>query len=181
MRVTTNLIFDQNFRAMSNSQSQLADIQTQMASGKKLLRPSDDPVGASQVIRLTEEIDKIAQYKRNNDLVINALELQETTLRSINDVADKARVLTVQSGNGILSSADKEAVGAEIEQLRNQVVDLMNTQNASGEYIFAGYQSASQAFEFNGTVNENAVTFVSATCKYNIKSFINFLFCFRSF
>ena len=160
MRVTTNLTFDQNFRAMSNSQFQLAEIQTQMASGKKLLRPSDDPVGASQVIRLTEEIDKIAQYKRNNDLVVNALELQETTLRSINDVADKARVLTVQAGNGILSTADKQAVGAEIEQLRNQLVDLMNTQNASGEYIFSGYQSASQAFEFNGAASDNAITFV---------------------
>ena len=160
MRVTTNLIFDQNLRAMNSSQAQLSDIQTQLASGKKLLRPSDDPVGASQVIRLTEEIDKITQYQRNNDLVTNALELQETTLRTINDVADRARVLTVQSGNGILSSADKQAVGAEIEQLRNQVVDLMNTQNASGEYIFSGYQSASQAFSFNGGAADNAIEFV---------------------
>lgn len=160
MRITTNLIFDQNFRAINNSQSELSDIQTQLASGKKLLRPSDDPVGASQVIRLSEEINKITQYKRNNDLVTNALELQETTLRGINDVANRARVLTVQSGNGILSSADKQAVGAEIEQLRNQVIDLMNTQNASGEYIFSGYQSASQAFEFNPADTTNPIAFV---------------------
>lgn len=160
MRVTTNLIFDKNYRAINNSQGQLSDIQTQLASGKKLLRPSDDPVGATQVIRLTEEIDKINQYKRNNDLVTNALEIQETSLRSINDVVNRARVLTVQSGNGILSSADKQALGAEIEQLRNQVIDLMNTQNASGEYIFSGYQSASQAFEFNPTATDNHIQFV---------------------
>ncbi len=160
MRVTTNLMFDRNYRAINDSQGQLSDIQTQLASGKKLLRPSDDPVGASQVIRLTEELDKITQYNRNNDLVTNALELQETTLRSINDVANRARVLTVQAGNGILSDADKQAVGAEIEQLRNQVIDLMNTQNASGEYIFSGYQSASQAFEFNPGASENQIRFV---------------------
>ena len=116
MRVTTNLIFDKNFRSINTSQGQLSDLQTQLASGKKLLRPSDDPVGASQVIRLTEELDKIDQYKRNNALVTNALELQETSLRSLNDVANRARVLTVQAGNGILSASDKEALGAEIEQ-----------------------------------------------------------------
>lgn len=160
MRVTTNLIFDRNFRSINQSQGQLSDIQTQLASGKKLLRPSDDPVGASQVIRLTEEVDKIKQYQRNIDLATNALELQETTLRSINDVANRARVLTVQAGNGILSQADKQAIGAEIEQLRNQVIDLMNTQNASGEYIFAGYQSSTQAFEFNPTASDNHIRFV---------------------
>jgi flagellar hook-associated protein 3 FlgL len=160
MRVTTNLIFDKNYRSINNSQGQLSDIQTQLASGKKLLRPSDDPVGASQVIRLTEEIDKISQYKRNNDLVTNALELQETSLRSINDVVNRARVLTVQSGNGILSAPDKQALGAEIEQLRNQVIDLMNTRNASGEYIFSGFQSSSQAFEFNPTAADNHIEFV---------------------
>lgn len=160
MRITTNLIFDKNFRAINNSQAQLSDIQTQLASGKKLLRPSDDPVGASQVIRLTEDLDKITQYKRNNDLATNALELQETSLRSINGIVDKARVLTVQSGNGILSAADKEALGAEIEQLRNQVIDLMNTQNSSGEYIFSGYQSSNQAFEFNPAAQNNPIKFV---------------------
>lgn len=160
MRVTTNLIFNQNLRAINSSQGNLSDIQTQLASGKKLLRPSDDPVGASQVIRLTEEIDKITQFQRNNDLVTNALELQETTLRSMNDVVNRARVLTVQSGNGILSAPDKKALGAEIEQLRNQLVDLMNSQNASGEYIFSGYQSGQQAFEFNPSASDKRISFI---------------------
>ncbi len=160
MRVTTNLIFDKNFRAINDSQGKLSDIQTQLASGKRLLRPSDDPVGASQVIRLTEELDKITQYNRNNDLVTNALELQETSLRSITDVVNRARALTVRSGNGILSHADKQAIGAEIEQLRNQVIDHMNTQNASGDYIFSGYQSHTQAFEFNPSATDNHIKFV---------------------
>ncbi|MDT0582796.1 MULTISPECIES: flagellar hook-associated protein FlgL [Alteromonadaceae] len=159
MRVTTNLIYNQNLRNIDANQGNLVDIQQQLASGKKLLRPSDDPVGAAQVIRLTEELDKITQYNRNNDLTTNALELQETALRSINDVVNRARVLTVQSGNGILASEDRKAIGAEIEQIRNQVLDLMNTRNASGEYIFAGYQSSSQAFEFNPSASGNKVSF----------------------
>jgi flagellar hook-associated protein 3 FlgL len=160
MRITTNLIYSQNLRSIDTNQGNLVDIQQQLASGKKLLRPSDDPVGAAQVIRLTEELDKITQYQRNNDLTTNALEQQETALRSINDVVNRARVLTVQSGNGILAKEDRKAIGAEIEQIRNQVLDLMNTRNASGEYIFAGYQSSSQAFEFNPSASGNKVSFL---------------------
>lgn len=160
MRVTTNLIFDQNMRAINTSQGQLSDIQSQLASGKKLLRPSDDPVGAAQVIRLTEELDKITQYSRNIDLVTSNLEIQETSLRSITDVMNRARVLTVQSGNGIFSQPDREAVAAELEQIRNQVLDLMNTQNASGDFIFAGYQSQKQAFAFNPSDANNPILFM---------------------
>lgn len=160
MRVTTNLIFDQNLRSINTSQGQLSDIQTQLASGKKLLRPSDDPVGASQVIRLTEELDKITQYQRNIDLANANLELQETSLRSINDVLNRARVLTLQSGNGIFAQSDREAVAAEIEQIRNQVVDLMNTKNASGDYVFSGFQSQKQAFEFNPADIDNPIKFM---------------------
>jgi len=160
MRITTNLIYNQNLRAIDTNQGQLSEIQQQLATGKKLLKPSDDPVGASQIIRITEELDKIEQYQRNNALVTNSLELQETALRSINDVVNRARVLVVQSGNGILGSEDRKAIGSEIEQIRDQVLDLMNSQNSSGEFIFAGYQSSKQAFEFNPSAPDKKVSFV---------------------
>jgi flagellar hook-associated protein 3 FlgL len=160
MRITTNLIYNQNLRSIDTNQGNLVDIQQQLATGKKLLRPSDDPVGAAQVIRLTEELDKITQYQRNNDLTSSALEQQETALRSINDVVNRARVLTVQSGNGILAGQDRKAIGAEIEQIRDQVLDLMNTRNASGDYVFSGYQSSNQAFEFNPSASGDKVSFL---------------------
>lgn len=159
MRITTNLIYDQNLRAVNENQGRLSDIQTQLATGKRLLRPSDDPVGAVQVIRLTEEIDKFAQYKRNISLAKNNLELQDTTLRSLNDVVNRARVLTIQASSGILTTADRSAIAEEIEQLRNQTIDLMNSQNYSGEYIFAGYQSAQVPFRFDPSNTDNPVTF----------------------
>lgn len=160
MRVTTNLTFDQNLRAINASKSQLSTTEQQLASGKRLLRPSDDPVGASQVIRLTEELDKITQYKRNIDLANSNLELQETSLRSINGIMNNARVLTLRSGNGIFSQPDREAIAAELEQIRNQVVDLMNTQNASGDFIFAGFQSQKQAFAFNPSNTAEPIKFM---------------------
>ena len=159
MRISTNQIFDLNIRSVIENQRGLTDTQQQLASGKKINKPSDDPVGAAQVVRLTEQLDKLTQYQRNNDLLTSSLEQQEAILRGINNSVNRARVLVIQSGAGYTTNADRNAIGAEIEQIRNEVLDLMNSQNAQGEYIFAGYQSQSQAFEFNPAATGNKITF----------------------
>lgn len=151
IRISTNQIYDRAIQSVLDNQGDLADIQQQLSSGKRLLRPSDDPVGAAQVIRLTEDLDRIDQFQRNNELLQNALEQEEAVLRSINDAVNRARVLVIQAGNGILDTVDRQAVSIEIGQIRDEVFGLMNTQNANGEYIFAGYQSQSPAFTFDPT------------------------------
>ncbi|WP_100655850.1 flagellar hook-associated protein FlgL [Alteromonas flava] len=160
MRISTNQIFDQNIRSVLDNQRGLTDTQQQLATGKRINKPSDDPVGAAQVVRLTEQLDKITQYQRNNDLLTSSLEQQEAVLRGINDSVNRARVLVIQSGAGYNTQADREAIASEIEQIRNEVLDLMNSQNANGEYIFAGFQSESQAFEFNPAATGNKIVFV---------------------
>jgi flagellar hook-associated protein 3 FlgL len=159
MRISTNQLYDRSIQAVLENQGDLSDIQQQLASGKKLLRPSDDPVGAAQVIRLTEEIDLINQYKKNSNLLTNSLEQEETVLSNINSAIDRARVLMIQSGNGIVSVDDRRAIAIEIEQIRDQVFDLMNSRNSTGEYIFAGYQSASPAFSYNASSSGNKYNF----------------------
>jgi len=159
MRISTGQLYDRSIQAVLNNQADLSDIQQQLSSGKKLLRPSDDPVGAAQVIRLTEEIDLITQYKKNNNLLTNSLEQEETVLSSVNNAVNRARVLMIQSGNGIFSAGDKKAISIEIGQIRDQVFGLMNSRNPSGEYIFAGFQSESPAFSFNASATGNKYNF----------------------
>ena len=149
MRISTGQLYDRSIQSVLDNQAELSDIQQQLASGKKLLRPSDDPVGAAQVIRLTEEIELINQYKKNSNLLVNSLEQEETVLKSVNTAIDRARVLMIQSGNGIVGTEDRKAIAIEISQIKDQVFDLMNSRNPAGEYIFAGFQSASPAFVFN--------------------------------
>jgi flagellar hook-associated protein 3 FlgL len=149
MRISTNQIYTQNLRSISANQSALSETQDQLSTGKKLTKPSDDPVGAAKLIRITEELDKITQYNRNTNLLKSSLEQQETVLSSIKDSANRARVLSVQAGNGIMKQDDKNAIASEMKQIRNEIFDLMNSQNSGGEYIFAGYQSQTQAFSYN--------------------------------
>jgi flagellar hook-associated protein 3 FlgL len=159
MRISTAQLYDRSIQSVLDNQGDLSDVQRQLASGKKLLRPSDDPVGAAQVIRLTEEIDKINQYKKNNNLLTNSLEQEETVLRNVNDSVNRARVLMIQAGNGILDVNDRKAISTEIGQIRDELFDLMNSRNSAGEYIFAGFQSASPAFAFNPSAVGNKFTF----------------------
>ena len=169
MRISTNQIYNQNLRAILDNQSALSETQMQLATGKKLTKPSDDPVGAAKVIRITEELDKITQFKRNNDLLQNSLEQQDTVLTSIKTALNRARVLTVQSGSGVVGVAERQAIASEISQIRDEVFDLMNTQNASGEFIFAGYQSQEPAFSFNYGATGAQYTFQGDTGTNEVK------------
>ncbi|MCB4435357.1 flagellar hook-associated protein FlgL [Alteromonas sp. McT4-15] len=159
MRISTNQLYDQNMRSIMNNQGDLAKTQEQLATGKRIITPSDDPVGAAKVLRLTEEIDELSQFQRNNDLVTGSLEQQEAVLTNITDSINRARTLVVQAGNGILSDPDKRAIGAELEQIKLEVFNLMNTQDADGNYLYAGYQSGNQAFDYNPAATGNAITF----------------------
>lgn len=159
MRISTNQLYDQNIRSLMSNQSDLAKTQEQLATGKRILTPSDDPVGAAKVLRLTEEIDELDQFQRNNDLVQGSLEQQEAILTNITNAITKARTLVVQAGNGIFGDTDYRSIGAEIEQIKSQVLDLMNAQDADGNFIYAGYQSGSQAFTYNPASPGNAVSF----------------------
>lgn len=159
MRISTSQLYDRSIQAVLENQGDLSDIQQQLASGKKILRPSDDPVGAAQVVRLTEELDQISQFQRNNDLLKASLEQEEAVLANINNTINRARVLMIQAGNGIVGDEDRKAIAIEMEQIRDEVFDLMNTQNAAGEYIFAGFQSQSPAFDFNPSATGNKFTY----------------------
>lgn len=158
-RISTSQLYDRSIQAVLRNQGNLSDIQQQLASGKKILRPSDDPVGAAQVIRLTEELAQISQYNKNGNLLKNSLEQEEAILKNINDATNRARVLMVQAGDGILNSGDRKAISIEMGQIRDEIFDLMNSQNANGEYIFSGYQSQSPAFSYNASATGNKYSF----------------------
>lgn len=158
-RISTNQLYDRSIDAITRNQGDLSDLQQQLSTGKKLLRPSDDPVGAAQVVRLTEELDKLTQYKRNNDLLRNSLEQEEVILSSINDALNRARTLMIQSGNGAYDKTDLQAIGIEVGAIRDEVFSLINSQNANGEYIFAGYQSQTAAFTYDPTSTTAQYTF----------------------
>ncbi len=159
MRISTNQVYDQAIRGVIDNQSELLKTQNKLATGKQINSASDDPVGAAQVLRLTKEIEQLDQYKTNNTLLQNSLSTEEAVLRNVTSSTNRANQLIIQAGNGINTQADREAIASELAQIRDEVFDLMNTRNADGDYIFAGYQSDSPAFIFDATATGNKYQF----------------------
>lgn len=154
MRVSTSQIYNIASVGMTSAQSSVAKTQEQMASGKKNLSPADDPIAASSILRLNAELARVEQFGKNIDLAQNNLEMEESALKSVESLLQRMREIAVAGGNtAVLTSTDYKAYAVEIETRIQELFSLQNTQNASGQYIFAGYQSSSQAFVADGGGN----------------------------
>ena len=140
-----------------DAQAEVARLQEQIGTGRRIMRPSDDPSGSVQLVKLNTELSKIESYQKNIAAVTSALSIEEVALDSANDLLLRARELTVQGQNGTLSQSDKNAIASEIDGLREQLLSIGNMQNADGEYVFAGTASDAPAYDANGVFQGDAL------------------------
>ena len=154
MRVSTSLIHMQGVQNILEQQAKLLRTQDQLSSGEKYLSPSDDPSAASRVIDLDEAISQIEQYDENGNYVTQRLNLEETTLTSVNNVLQRVRELAIQAGNtGTYDLQGEQAIASELREKLNELFDYANTRDENGDYIFSGFQSRTQAFTTDGVGN----------------------------
>ena len=151
MRISTTQLFMQGVDAMLDKQRQISETELQVATGKRILRPSDDPSAAVRVLDLSEAQQRLAQYQRNADAAIARLDQEESALLSIENLLQRVRELAVQGANDTLSVDDRQAIATEVREHMQSFLELANSRDASGEYLFAGYQSLTEPMTHNGT------------------------------
>ncbi len=149
MRLSTLLFNQRAVNNMLEQQSLLSKIQEQIATGKRIVRPSDDPSGAHQVLRLSQSIKVTTQYQRNLDMGMNRLSLEETTLDAVQNAIIRVRELALQANNSTLVKTDRLAIAREIDQRLEELLALANTRDANNEYLFSGYQVNTRSFVRN--------------------------------
>jgi flagellar hook-associated protein 3 FlgL len=140
-RISTAQLFDRGIAGMLDQQSKVSQTQLQIASGKRILTPKDDPVGASYALDLRTAISQTEQYQLNADRAYSRLELQESTLKGVDELIPRIKELTVQGLNDTNSPSDRRAIAQELRQLNDELLSLANTKDSNGEYIFAGYDA----------------------------------------
>lgn len=156
MRVSTNLIHMQGVQNMLEQQARLIDVQNQLSRGEKYSVPSDNPNAASRVLDLNEVISQIGQYEENSNYATQRLNLEEATLVSANNVLQRVRELSIQAANTAVNDLQSErAIAAEIRERIDELFDYANTKDESGDYLFSGFQSKTQAFTTDGRGNYN--------------------------
>jgi flagellar hook-associated protein 3 FlgL len=145
-RLSTLQIFQSGISTILQRQAELDRTQQELATGKRILSPSDDPGGAVRILDLQEDIARIDQFQRNAAIAEGKLAYEETTLDSVSTVLQRVRELTVQANNATQTPETRAAIGAEVRERLAEVIDLANTRDGNDEYIFGGFQSRSQPF-----------------------------------
>ncbi|MGB2131076.1 MAG: flagellar hook-associated protein FlgL [Marinobacterium sp.] len=149
MRISTSQIFLSNLDNLNRNNADLFKTQQQLSTGKKVLQPSDDPLAAAQIIKLKKEVARNDQFQGNIDVSRRRLELEEIALEQLNNINIRLREISIQGGNGILSQADRHSLAAEVDEMTQQMLGLMNTKDAQGEYLFAGFQGDAAAYAYD--------------------------------
>lgn len=154
MRVSTSQIYSIANIGMRDAQVAVDKTSQQISTGKRVLSPADDPVASTAILMLNQELSRTTQFSKNIDTANNNLALEDTTLQSITSLVQRLKELSVSAGNtAVLTPSDYKAISAEVDSRLGELLNLQNTRNASGQYIFAGFQSEAQPFVNNGGGN----------------------------
>ena len=150
MRISSEQQFQQGIDSILTQQAKLNITQEQVASGDRVLTPSDDPAASTQILKLSALIASNEQFERNVVFAQNQLELAEGRLGYAGNIIQRVRELVVQANNASQSNETRAAIGGEIESRLDELLGVANSKDASGEYIFAGYNAKTIPFVKQG-------------------------------
>lgn len=155
MRVTQSMLSSNMLRNLNTSYGKMGKLQEQLYTGKKVNRPSDDPVVAIKGMSYRTELDRTDQYKRNIGEANSWLDATDDALGQVGDALNRVKELIIQAANDTNTEGEREKISKELEQIRFQLQDLANTQIGS-KYIFAGMQTDKPLFK-NGVENPDLI------------------------
>jgi len=149
---STSAFFERSTMGLSGLRKQAETIQNQLATGQKMARSSDDPVGASK-LRLLARADSLSNIDTvNANRASTDLTLTDTALGSFADYIARVRELAMQAGNDTLTGTQRVGIATELEQIHGNLVALANTRDSAGHSLFGG-ETAGNAYTLDGSGN----------------------------
>lgn len=145
MRIDSLTYFTSSLAGMRDNQNVIARLNQQIASGKALLAPKDDPVATERILDLSNRVAARVQFNANQDMAEIALKYETTVVGEMNQVLMEARGLLA----GITNAQDADLLQIHAQQLSGvfkHLLGLANTKNPSGDYIFSGYNTSTQPY-----------------------------------
>lgn len=149
MRVTDKMTQNQILNNIQKNRSELASLQNQAATGKKLTTPSEDPTGATKVLTNRTELKNLEQYEKNIFFAKNFLETTESTMAQLGESLIRAKELALQAASDTVGGPQREMIGSEIQQIRNSVLEMSN-RRIGERYLFGGFKTQTPPFNKDG-------------------------------
>jgi flagellar hook-associated protein 3 FlgL len=144
-RVTEGMLGRRLLSDLRASTQRIATAQRQIASGRRIDKPSDDPLATHNALRLRSELAGIAQDKRTIDDTKGWIDTTDSALATITDVVHRARELALQGANGAIGQTERNKLADEVDQLIETAKSAANS-SYGGRYVLAGQSTASQPY-----------------------------------
>ena len=149
MRINPNVTADL-LAALANAQDQQNESMLQMASGRRVNKPSDDPSAAAILVQNQAQSSQVDQFLRSADSVQAQLQTTDSTLNSVVLALQRAISLGVEGANGTLSDSNRASVVGELNGIQDQLIGLANL-SFQGQFVFAGTATQAQPFVADAT------------------------------
>ncbi len=171
LRLSTMQIHATGLAGMLDLQKAVSRTQEQIAGNKRVLTPGDDPIASTRILALNQELALNDQYNSNLETLTNRLQREEVAVSGVSDLVMRAQELVTQAGNGALNKEQRGFIAIEMQSLVKSMAQMMNSRDASGEFIFAGYQGKSEPFvlgddgryRYAGDEGQRSIQIASAT------------------
>lgn len=150
MRVSDKMQFEQVKTNISKNRQQMADLQNQAATQKRVTKPSDDPLAASRVLSNRIDLQGLKQFSKNLNYARTFLEYTDQSLGDMSELVMRAKELALsQSNDGSGNEESRRVVATEIQQLYAQLVSIGN-RKIGDRYIFGGFKTQNAPFDAEG-------------------------------
>src|SRR5260221_5990198 len=146
MRISTGMIYQLGVTGMQQRQVDLMTTQQQLSSGRRLLTPADDPVGAARVLDVKQSQALNQQYQQNANSVKAGLSMQDSVLASVTTLIQDVKTLTVNAGDAALSPSNLGSIVSELQGRYQELIGLANSTDGNGQYLFAGFEGSTRPF-----------------------------------
>ena len=156
-RITESMTGRRLLADLNSSTTLVAKYQRQISSGRRMEKPSDDPLATHTAMRLRSELQGLANDRRSISDAKGWLDTTEAALSSITDVAQRANELALQGANGTMAQADRNKIADEIDQLIETAKSAANA-SYGGRYVFSGTQTNTQPYAVGGIDTWNGDT-----------------------
>ncbi len=146
MRVSTSMIYDQGVSALQRQSAALLYTGQQIATGRKILTPADDPIASARALDVTQSRSVNQQFITNQGYAEDALTLVEGQLVGAGEIIQYARERVLAAGNPALSQSDRQSIATDLRAQFDAMLAIANTRDANGDYLFAGFKSNTSPF-----------------------------------
>lgn len=149
MRISTNQLYQTGLNALNRQQAELLHTYQQISSGRRMVTPADDPLGAAQLINVSQAKSLNERLAANRNVALQNLSIEESVLNNVTLRFQDIKTRIVEASTGTLSDADRQTLAQVVENLRDNMLALANSTDGNGQYLFSGHQGDRAPYAVN--------------------------------